>query len=72
MNVTTQNSQARQLLRLSEVIRRIGCGRSWIYREAAAGRFPAPIKLGRMSCWDSRAIDDFIEAQIERAAGGAR
>lgn len=56
----------RQILRLPEVMRRTGMGRSWIYREAAASRFPAPIKIGRASGWDATAIDNWIFAQLEQ------
>jgi prophage regulatory protein len=36
-------------------------GKSWIYREIAAGRFPPPVKIGRSSGWDTSAVDAWIE-----------
>ncbi|EMZ1711768.1 AlpA family phage regulatory protein, partial [Escherichia coli] len=34
-------------IRLSEVMRRTGYGRAWIYRLISLGRFPKPVKIGR-------------------------
>jgi predicted DNA-binding transcriptional regulator AlpA len=46
---------------------RTGMGRAWIYREARAGRFPAPTKLNRggASGWDAAAVELWIAAQFE-------
>ncbi|EEW2745885.1 AlpA family transcriptional regulator, partial [Escherichia coli] len=33
-------------IRLSEVMRRTGYGRAWIYRLISLGRFPKPVKIG--------------------------
>ncbi len=55
----------RHLLRISEVLARIGMRRSWLYKEMAAAHFPQRIKAGRASVWDSAAIDRYI---AERAA----
>jgi prophage regulatory protein len=54
----------RKLYRLPELLDVTGMGRSWTYREIQAGRFPAPFKLGAASCWDSRAVDRWIDAQV--------
>jgi predicted DNA-binding transcriptional regulator AlpA len=45
---------------------RTGMGRSWIYREAHAGRFPAPTRLNRggASGWDAAAVNDWIARQF--------
>ncbi|EOX5338715.1 helix-turn-helix transcriptional regulator, partial [Escherichia coli] len=37
------------LLRLSDVMRRTGYGRAWIYRLINQGRFPKPVKIGPRS-----------------------
>jgi predicted DNA-binding transcriptional regulator AlpA len=42
-------------------------GRSWLFAEVAAGRFPKPVKIGRASGWDSLAIDTYIDALIANA-----
>lgn len=59
--------QPRRILRLPEVLARLGMGRSWLFAEVAAGRFPKPVKIGRASGWDSLAIDTYIDALIANA-----
>ena len=54
----------RTLERLPAVIARTGMGRSWIYREFSEGRFPAPLKIGGASRWDSRAIDQWLDETV--------
>lgn len=62
------------LERLPQVKDRTKLGRSEIYRRIAAGKFPAPIKLGiRASAWVSTEIDDWIAKMIaERDQGASR
>ena len=58
------NSQP-TLQRLPEVKARTGLGSSEIYRRIAAGRFPAPVKLGeRASAWSAAEIDAWIAERI--------
>lgn len=66
-------SGPRQILRLPDVIALTGMKRSWIYREARAGRFPAPTKLnqGAASGWDAAAVQRWIAAQFSGAADPA-
>lgn len=53
------------LERLPAVMARTGKSRSQIYRDVAAGRFPAPVKLGeRSSAWDASEIDHWIAERI--------
>ena len=53
------------LLRLKEVCRRTGKSRSDVYRHIAAGRFPAPVKLGvRASAWVESEINAWIAERI--------
>jgi prophage regulatory protein len=49
------------LVRLPALLERTGMSRSWIYKEMAAGRFPAPAKIGGASAWRSADIDCWIE-----------
>lgn len=42
---------------------RVGMHPSTIYAEIAAGRFPAPVKLGRSSRWPESEVDAWIEAR---------
>lgn len=55
------SGQHPRLERLPSVLSRTGMGRSWIYKEIAAGRFPPPVKIGRSSGWDTSAVDAWIE-----------
>ena len=53
------------LERLPSVKRRTGKSRSSIYRDIAAGTFPAPVKLGeRASAWISAEVTAWIAARI--------
>jgi prophage regulatory protein len=64
---TTPGSGAepRSLLRLPEVKRRVGLGRTSIYEAVARGDFPQPIKLSeRAVAWPSDAVSRWIEARI--------
>ena len=56
-----QTIKSPRLERLPSVLSRTGMGKSWIYREIAAGRFPPPVKIGRSSGWDTSAVDAWIE-----------
>lgn len=68
----TSNANPLTLLRLHEVCRRTGKKRSSIYRDIAAGIFPAPVKLGeRASAWPEHEVNAWIAERIaarERAA----
>ena len=58
------------LLRLPQVIERVGLRRTAIYDLVKAGAFPAPIKLGRRcSAWPSDAVDAWIHARVAEARG---
>lgn len=46
------------LIRLSEVQKRTGYSKAWIYRLISQGRFPSSVKLG------SRAIA-FVEGEVD-------
>lgn len=70
--MSKRDGEARSLLRLPEVRRRVGLSNSEIYRRIAAGTFPAPIKLGpQMSAWPSDVIDRVVEQMIASAQGRA-
>ena len=61
-------------MRLPEVKRATGYGRTAIYEKIKSGEFPAPYPLsdnGRAVAWDSISIEQWIESRIE-AAGAAR
>ncbi|MCB1959628.1 MAG: AlpA family transcriptional regulator [Rhodocyclaceae bacterium] len=63
------NCPTRRMLRLPEVIGRVGLKRSSVYAGVRKGTFPKPHKIGpRASAWDSEDIDRW---QAERIAGQA-
>lgn len=58
---------ATRFLRISEVQARTGLGRSTIYRWAAEGRFPAPVRLGgRVARWVEAEVDEWLRKWLER------
>ena len=67
-NPTTSNPE--RLLRLPEVVARVGLKKSTLYE--LMGRtppaFPRPVKLsGRAVCWPSSSVDGWINGQINGA-----
>ena len=59
------NENRLKLLRLPEVKNRTGLGRSTIYGEIAAGRFPEPVKISpRCVAWIDSEVADWVEAKI--------
>jgi prophage regulatory protein len=64
-NVSAEPSDQRpvNILRLQEVVARVRKSRSAILRDAAAGLFPRPIKLGRSQ--RSRSMG-WVEAEVDR------
>jgi len=51
------------LIKLPEVCRQVGLGKSAVYEMIAAEAFPAPIKLGRYSRWSQSEIQGWVEMQ---------
>lgn len=50
-----------KLLNVEEVADQIGCSERHIKRLVASDKFPAPIKIGRLSRWKQEHIDQWIE-----------
>ncbi len=64
------NRQHDRLLRLPEVIQRIGLRRTTIYDRVAAGTFPAPVRLTeRAVAWRESEVDSWIEARPSAREG---
>jgi len=58
------------LLRLPDVIARVGLRRTAIYDGVRLGTFPAPIRLGRRCvAWPSDAVDLWVKEQIAKGGG---
>jgi prophage regulatory protein len=55
-------SRSQRLLRLPEVLHRLGIKKSSWYSGVKAGRYPAPRKLGpRVSVWPEGEIDNLVQ-----------
>jgi prophage regulatory protein len=52
-----------RLLPLSKVEEMVGYGKTWIYEEIRAGRFPKPLKFGSSSRWSLLQVQAWIAAQ---------
>ena len=58
-----------RILRLPEVVRKIGISKPSIYRLMKENRFPRPIKIGRSAVgWRNDLLEDFI---LNRPDGGS-
>ena len=51
------------LLTVKDVVRSAQVGRSFVYQEVAAGRFPKPVKLGRSVRWLKSEVLAWVEGK---------
>jgi len=59
------------VIRLPEVLRRIGISRSKLYADVKSGEFPSPISLGaRAVGWLDTDVDGWIASRVEAARSG--
>ncbi|MCM7514642.1 AlpA family transcriptional regulator [Enterobacter hormaechei] len=59
---------SRSFIRLSEVQRRTGYSKAWIYRLMSQGKFPTSVKIGtRAIAFVESEIDDWISQRIEES-----
>ena len=56
-----------KLIRLPEVMERVGLKKSAIYDRIQGKEFPAPVKIGGASTWPDQEINDWIALQISRS-----
>ena len=55
-----------RLIRIREVLRKVGDSQSKWYEDVKAGRAPKPVKIGEHSvAWYEPDIDDVIDARLE-------
>ena len=60
------------LLRLPQVLARVGLSRSTVYQRMSEGSFPAPVSLGdRAVAWVENEIDAWISDRIEAGKVGS-
>ncbi|APS29556.1 MULTISPECIES: helix-turn-helix transcriptional regulator [Pectobacterium] len=61
-------NKKQRLIRLPEVIRRTGFGKTWIYTLIKAGRFPSQVKTGvRAVAFIESEVDAWIDNAITRS-----
>lgn len=61
---------SKALIRLSEVQRRTGYSKAWIYRLISQKRFPSTVKIGSRSiAFIESEIDDWIDQRIAESRG---
>lgn len=54
-----------RLIRLNQVMTKIGMGRSWVYAKVAEGAFPQPVNFGgRAVAWLESEVDAWILEQV--------
>ncbi|QUT14570.1 helix-turn-helix transcriptional regulator [Rahnella inusitata] len=62
---------SQSLIRLSEVQRRCGYGKAWIYKLISQNQFPKPIKIGiRSIAFVESEIDEWINQRIAESRKG--
>jgi prophage regulatory protein len=68
---TPSVSTGPRVLRLAEVVRQVGLGRSSIWRMAKEGTFPQPRRLGARSVgWVQAELDDWLKARSTATVTG--
>ncbi|AUQ25096.1 helix-turn-helix transcriptional regulator [Dickeya zeae] len=66
--VQIEENKKQHLIRLPEVIRRTGFGKTWIYELIKAGRFPSQVKTGvRAVAFIESEIDAWIDNAISQS-----
>ena len=64
--------ESTRLLRLKQVVLKVGLSRSQIYKLIAKGSFPEQIKIGpKISVWPEHTLDQWINSHLNDRNGGA-
>ncbi|EMZ4246795.1 TPA: AlpA family transcriptional regulator [Salmonella enterica] len=67
-----KNDITKRFIRVPEVLRRVGFGRTKLYELIRQGRFPAQVKIGpRTVAFVESEIDEWIEATIRNSRQNA-
>ncbi|MEN5207984.1 AlpA family phage regulatory protein [Stenotrophomonas terrae] len=54
-----------QLLRRGEVMKKVGIGKSTLYKLIREGGFPPPVRVGASSTWVESEVDAWITARVQ-------
>lgn len=55
----------KRYLRITDVVKKIGMGRSTIWLWSKEGKFPKPIKFStKVTVWEEEKIDEWIQSKI--------
>jgi len=54
-----------KMLRLPEVLERVGLSRSMVYRMISQDEFPPAIKICQASRWSEQAIEEWLQEKIQ-------
>jgi predicted DNA-binding transcriptional regulator AlpA len=66
MFTKSHRREPHRLIRIREVLRKVGVKQSTWYEDIKAGRAPPPVKIGlRSVAWYEPDIDDLIDARLE-------
>ncbi|WP_318372681.1 AlpA family transcriptional regulator [Enterobacter sp.] len=66
--VQIEENKKQRFIRLPEVIRRTGFGKTWIYELIKAGRFPSQVKTGvRAVAFIESEVDAWIDNAISQS-----
>ena len=61
----------KRALRIKQVVQKIGLSEATVWRLAATGEFPRPIKLSRgCTVWLESEIDEFLDSRAARRTPG--
>lgn len=71
--VQIEENKKNRLIRLPEVIRRTGFGKTWIYELIKTGRFPTQVKTGvRAVAFIESEIDSWIDNAISQSRNASK
>ena len=61
--MNTENTMTDRIIRLPEVLDRVGVRKTTLYAMIKRREFPEQIKLGRISGWSEREVQAWIDQQ---------
>lgn len=63
--MVAQRDPEMRLLRMLEVLKRVGLGKTTVYRLISENEFPAPVRIGAAALWSSEKIDEWIRSRVD-------